>query len=435
MRGGGIDEICKTQLTAQNAVESTKLYPVKRYQQLANFDTCPEVIGAEILKEARGAAETKKTNPFKIDGYTPGKDMSMEPIIATVINFSYYEMVLQLESGRVLFLQRYPAAEYTGVKLTYPPSTDSVQPEEWKIPMDVKDLPALKTFWASDSDYQDAKKDFWKGGVWANKAIPGEEWCKGATIGSILTIIPTEQKAQEQKVSVSVKVGNTETNIGNGFLTDNPMPQAARDVIIMFEHDSAATDTLDKYYVLKTTRGTTDDMQNRVAIGAGEHLEPTDSKLGTNESIERAIKEELGIEFDGDEPTIVKAVRIPMGIFDAPGRDPRYAKYHIADGKTVGIDRNSVSFVDVVLVPRPNKEFNPGDPKEIKNVIAISLRDALKITDSKSFVKGNESGLGWGWIDHAQFVPAAIAAIKEYENNNSKGEVFEIKFVPKQSKK
>lgn len=425
---GGTEEICKSSTTANHFVEVSKNEVIKRYNSLEGFKACPEVIGKAILDAARNIGKKPISEIFKIDGYNQGntRTFSTEPISATVINLSYYMIVLKLKNDRILFLQKYPAAVHTGVKLTHPPSEDSTQPTVWSEEMKGTDLAKLKEFWGSAESYYPSK-DHWKGGKWAEKAIPGEGeeeyWCKGVKLGEEIQIVPIKESDYDWKVNVKDKFDRKDGKVNEsvGYLTDNPMPQAARDVIVIFEHDTEANHVLDKYYIVKTTRGNNDDMQGRVAIGAGEHLEPTDSKLGTNESIMRAIEEEIG-----DISTVsneVRAFRISMGIFNAYGRDPRYTKYYIDKDTAVGIDRLSVSYVDLVLVPPITKKIKAGDEKEIANAEVISLRKALEITDTQ-----------WGWIDHAQFVHATIAAIQEYELDKSTGKEFNIKVKPPSSK-
>jgi hypothetical protein len=190
------------------------------------------------------------------------------------------------------------------------------------------------------------------------------------------------------------------------YLTDNPMPQIARDVIFIWSCTST-NKTLIK--VLRRGIGPNVDMPGKIIPCAGEHVEP-----GQNDCLREqalwVINQELGIPPE----TLTNCYLLSLGEYSDEGltecRDSRYSYYStLQDGELeqFGFYRGSKTSASIVYLQTEESvepiEVDPTDFEEISGKWWEDINQVFEI----------HSDDDWMIKAHQQFIPDAIALIKQ----------------------
>jgi hypothetical protein len=346
-------------------------------------------------------------------------------LIGTVNKIFYcgFSILVRLEDGsqKVIYIQKFPPASGTTSPIMKNPT---LNPDELKV--DTITREELIAFWNDPASRQ--INGNWKGGEWGpnNLVTTDATWLTGTFIGDTVTceiiangiikfngsnefmagtdIIPgTENKALSCNIALNGRKYSC-------YLTDQVMPQVAIDVLFVYKNKKGA-----KFIkLLKRGQGPNVDMPRRIMPGAGEHLEPgldPTFKAG----IIRAVQEEIGIPPE----TLSKCYLLNIGIFNDPGRDPRYWSFSYPRenvtqekrSKSVidfGINRGSQSNAYILYINMDTdsepREENPLDTEEVNKKWWQSLDQVLPIHEDK-----------WMIIDHQQIVTRAIGALDNFD--------------------
>lgn len=314
----------------------------------------------------------------------------------------------------------------------YPPSiqSETTIPNWWHKSLDEELQPDNITrqeiidFWSNTSTRQQNGK--WKGGSWGsdNLQTTSETFFSESFIGDQIKLI-IEQLGGNDKDGEYITgsenyfitcLGNVEqfNGINAGdinkkykcYITDKPFKQIAQDVLFVYKEVSNSI-----HNILLLTRGTNTakvDMPGKIIPGAGEHIEPgkddETAKLKKIDTIERSLKEELGVD---PRNFIGNIYYLNLGVFEDKDRDPRYFKYFY-NKKTFGMDRGSKT--DVFLLYVLGNEPTLGrhtDPIEIDGKTWINIEDLIDIN------KYPEEK--WMMIDHKNIVQKAINELNKFD--------------------
>lgn len=266
----------------------------------------------------------------------------------------------------------------------------------------------------------------WKGGSWGenNFTVTSNDWFAGMYVQDqlqwelvktgIIKFSPSSF-ASDQIIIPGTELSAWSCNgIFNGksyafYMTDNPMPQKASDTLWMWgcnSNDEAYREICDDVKVMVMTRGVglNVDCGGKKAPAAGEHLEPGQPDDERSQVVFATIQE-IGIA----KETLSKCYIIPMGIYNSPGRDPRYWTYSAhQNGQLIyfGIARESSSIARILYIESDVKPetISHEDTKEIKGkkwVRAYSIFD--KYPESE-----------WMLEDHMKFIPDSIGLIRDF---------------------
>ena len=197
------------------------------------------------------------------------------------------------------------------------------------------------------------------------------------------------------------------------YLTDNIMPQVARDVLFVWTNKSGNT------FIKLLTRGNDPlsvDMPGRIIPGAGEHMEPG-KDINVKKGVLRTIKEELGIP----KTTLTQCYLLPLGKYGEQGRDPRY---HTYDGGKWGLVRKSETDAHVLYIKSDTDveptEIAPGDTTEINKKWWTPLASVL--TDYPID--------RWMIADHRKFIPDTISVLSSFNMLSETDQKKSLLFVP-----
>jgi len=266
----------------------------------------------------------------------------------------------------------------------------------------------------------------WKGGSWGenNFTVTSNDWFPGMYVqdklscelvkAGIIKFSPVAFTDEQVIVADSEQSAWSCNGILNGkryafYMTDNPMPQRASDTLWMWgcnSSDEVLKQTCDDLKVMVLTRGTgrNVDCGGKKAPAAGEHLEPGQPDDERSQVVFATIQE-IGIA----KETLSKCYIIPMGTYNAPGRDPRYWTYSAIQNDqivTFGIPRDSSSIARILYIESDVKPET------------ISHEDTKEIAGKKwtrvfsIFDKYPESE--WMLEDHMKFIPDSIGLIREF---------------------
>lgn len=232
-------------------------------------------------------------------------------------------------------------------------SSEEIEPEE--MGYDNISLEEGLMFWSDPSQHQ--SNGHFKGGSWGlDNFLPSSSWLSEAFIGDTITlefisngimkfdfsskpfqedtiVLPnTMNSAWSCNVTLD-KTGKTYSSYAMNYY----MSQYANDLLFVWKDPVTGREFVK---VLKRGDKPTVDMQNKLMPGAGEHLEAGET-LKFKSTVMRAFSEEMGL----DPEVLPNCYLIDLGLYDSPGRDPRYWEYSLIgnDGKkkTFGSPRYS----------------------------------------------------------------------------------------------
>jgi hypothetical protein len=330
------------------------------------------------------------------------------PMNTLVNNLSYCAVSAVINGNKVLYVQKYPP-----VAGTKAPNMDVLSSDnELETPNVTKS--DVLSFWNSNATRQ--VDGLWKGGKWAKNNLPTTDpiWLTDVFLGDELVItkvadgiikmdsgkpftadMPIIDNTVGQAWSCNVEYNGKQYG---AYVTESIMPQRAKDVIFVWEN------TNNQQFIKLLTRGIGDsvDMPRRMMPGAGEHMEPGDSKGQKNGDILRAVNEEIGI----DKSTLAQCVLLPLGTFSELGRDPRYWEY---DGGSWGMKRGSETSAYVLYIKSETdaapKEVAPQDTEEVNT----------KWWGKLSTVLSDYPEDRWMIFDHQKFIPATVKAVADFK--------------------
>lgn len=293
-----------------------------------------------------------------------------------------------LSNNKALYFWQWPSL------MNIIPSKLHSHPEECKF--DTITREEIVEFWTSKMEKQD--DGFPKCGSWGldNLPLTSVNWkgVNGTFIGDDLTIIsqfrgiltknrgddspfnendPVQKGSENCCYSVNVR-NNTTGREFRAFLSDDPQPQHANDIQMFW-------DSPDGLYTKVNKRGNKDtvDMQNKLMLGAGEHLTLNESILMSpsfKSSIIRGILEELSLDIED----LKDALLFDLGMFTNPGRDPRYFTY-LYKGKYFGIPRSSRTHAMTLYLT------GDAEPRKVKPFDSDEITD---MPEGKHFVDPQE---------------------------------------------
>lgn len=339
------------------------------------------------------------------------------PLRGTITRIGYAGFGLKLESTeKVIYLVRFPPTDGTVIPLLDEPSNVyDLQTDEHVT------LQEATEFW-SCADARQAN-GLWKGGSWGlDNLLPHSKWCTSAWVGDTVTLdfvkngiikfgfcIPGFPDSADSEVhpdttnsawSVNITVNKTGQKYA-GYAMNYMMPQYANDLLFIWK-DPRSGRRLVK--VCKRGDASTVDMQGKLMPGAGEHLEPGEA-LRFKASLTRAFREEMGVS----DAALAQCFLLDLGLFDDPGRDPRYWTFHLQGGRTFGMQRYSSThgFVlyfhgeaPLLTVPEDAVESAPLGPAEKKWVDL----EALDVSTD-----------AWMIEDHCKIVQRAKASVAGFD--------------------
>jgi ADP-ribose pyrophosphatase YjhB (NUDIX family) len=359
--------------------------------------------------------------------YLQAKNQSGGNILIGTVNKIFYcgfSIVVRLENGsqKVIYVQKFPPASGTTSPIMANPT---LNPEELKADVQTRD--EMIAFWNHPASRQ--VNGEWKGGEWGsnNLVTTDATWLTGTFIGDtirceiiadgIIKFNGSNEFAAETAIIAGTENKALSCNIAlNGrkyscYLTDQVMPQVAIDVLFVYKNKQ------NKKFIklLKRGEGANVDMPKRIMPGAGEHLEPgldPTFKAG----ILRAVQEEIGIPPE----TLSQCYVLNVGVFNDPGRDPRYWSYsypreNASDGKrsksviNFGINRGSQSNAYILYInmdsdAEPREDASPLDTVEVNKKWWHPLDQVFRIPEDK-----------WMIIDHHKIVDRASRALDEFD--------------------
>jgi hypothetical protein len=325
----------------------------------------------------------------------------------------------------VVYVQKYPPAGGTTV-----PDMNKISPPEELVPDNVS-REELVNFWNSPEIRQ--PNGNWKGGEWgSNNLVTTGNWVTGAFIGDRVKltvvadgILPFKDGktfrsnqivsgSESQALSCYVILDNepepeSEPIPYTCYVTGNVMPQVANDVLFIYKNITG------KKFIklLKRSIGPNVDMPKKMMPGAGEHLEPgLDIKFNEKkdgfEGVLRSLNDEIGVT----KETLKQCYLLDLGLYNEPGRDPRYWSFNLkrSDGTDIdfGIKRGSESHGYVVYFESSSDaaptETNPLDTEEIDVKWWHQLNKVLLIEDND-----------WMIFDHKNLVINAIIKTEQFD--------------------
>lgn len=341
-------------------------------------------------------------------------------IINKVSYCGFSAIMKNLQGEKVIFFQKYPPAGGT-----VPPNLTNITIDEELLKYDTITSQEFIDFWSSDIQNQVNERH--KGGAWGlDNCLPWDQekignkkrWLPGKFIGDNINFKIIEINDSYWKVEID------ETK-DISYVTDMPMPQIAMDVILLIKLNN-------DYYVKVLTRGSTEtvDMQGKITIGAGEHVEKKNGII-TVKSANRALEEELGnIKDYKDTLQITKSITKLIGEDNRNFRDPRYSKYSIKKGTIIidfGYDRPSSSKIFVCYLE--GNVSNIGN--ETKNILErikgtnnVEIKGA-KIVNLKDILTKYPLER-WGWASHYIFLDYLTKFINSTNIGNSNFKINNI---------
>ena len=320
-------------------------------------------------------------------------------IINKVSYCGFSAIIKNLQGEKVIFFQKYPPAGGT-----VPPNLTNITVDEELLKYDTITSEEFIDFWSSDIQTQVNERH--KGGAWGlDNCLPWNQeeignkkrWLPGKFIGDNINFKIIEINDSYWMVKIDEK--------DIAYVTDMPMPQIAMDVILLIKLNN-------DYYVKVLTRGSAEnvDMQGKITIGAGEHVERKNGLI-TVKSANRALEEELGnIKDYKDTLQITKSITKLIGEDNRNFRDPRYSKYSIKKGTEIidfGYDRPSSSKIFVCYLEGnvsniDNQNTTKNILEKIKGTNNVEIKGA-KIVNLKDIL--NKYPLEkWGWASHYIFL-------------------------------
>jgi hypothetical protein len=324
-------------------------------------------------------------------------------IINKVSYCGFSAIIDNLVGQKVIFFQKYPPAGGT-----VPPNLTNITVDEELLKYDTITREEFIDFWSSDIQTQVDGRH--KGGAWGlDNCLPWNEekignkkrWLPGKFIRDNINFKIIEINDSYWKVEID------ETK-DIAYITDMPMPQIAMDVILLIKLNN-------DYYVKVLTRGSAEtvDMQGKITIGAGEHVEKKNGII-TIKSANRALEEELGnIKEYKEQLVITKSITKLIGEDNRDFRDPRYSKYSIERGGkiiTFGYDRPSSSKIFVCYLE--GNVSNIGNGKNTKET--VNILEKIKGTNNVEIKGAKIVNLRdiltkyplekWGWASHYIFL-------------------------------
>ena len=362
------------------------------------------------------------------------KQQSTEHIPVTekfigIINSISYAGFSALSGKKVIYFHRFPASDERAVcPILLDPegmdvdSNEDVEPEE--LEYDNISLEEGMMFWSDPS--QNQSNGNFKGGSWGlDNFLPCSTWLNEAFIGETVTIefisngimkfdfsskpfqkdtlvLPnTMNSAWSCNVTLD-KTGKTYSAYAMNYY----MSQYANDLLFIWSNPVNG-----KKYVKVLKRGDkpTVDMQNKLMPGAGEHLEPGENLKFKESSIIRAFNEEMGLD-----PTVLPNCYIlDLGLYDSPGRDPRYWEYNLIgnDGKkkTFGYPRYSCTHGHAL--------YYRGEAPKLQQ--ALDTDEVVEMgPNEKKWVeldKLDVTGKAWMLSDHAKIVEKSKEVLEKFD--------------------
>ena len=178
------------------------------------------------------------------------------------------------------------------------------------------------------------------------------------------------------------------------YLTSNPMPQVAVDVVLVVRVNGR----LQVKILRRGNNELTVDNPSTFMSGAGEHVETFSGSVGLKEQAFDALQQETGIskeDFDRAEIYVI-------GKYNSPGRDPRYWTYNAIDEETgepieFGYERDSSTtlmlvFIDSDTGNEPTKT-EPSDKVEVADSFWMPLDKAIELDALEFFIPENHTYL------------------------------------------
>jgi hypothetical protein len=257
-------------------------------------------------------------------------------------------------------------------------------------------------FWVNPNQQQVDGRH--KGGSWGlDNCLPWNEqfignkkrWLPGKFIRDEILFKILKRESNYDKVEI-IETGDI------AYVTSEPMPQVALDVILLINLNN-------EYYIKVLTRGNAPnvDMQGKITIGAGEHIEKKNGAV-TVKTANRALEEELGnIGTYKDKLEIKRSITELIGIDNRENRDPRYSKYAISRGNRViycGYNRPSSSKVYVCYLEGniKNTRNNISILNQIKGTNNVEIKGAKLVKLKDILIKYPLDK--WGWSSHYIFL-------------------------------
>jgi ADP-ribose pyrophosphatase YjhB (NUDIX family) len=369
---------------------------------------------------------------------------TVQKINLKVIKIGYCSIAACLVSdpAKVLYFHKFPPMlGTTNCPLLSRPS----DPEETLVDDITRE--ELIAFWSSPDIYQ--TNGSWKGGAWSLNNLPTTDpnWMTGIFIGDIVSITPardgivkfnggnyfhpyTENIPGSEVNAWSCNASWNEKTYGV-YLTENSMPQSAIDVMVVTRVKAQIAGLqINKRYIKMLRRGdnAATDMPKSVMIAAGEHLEPGKDEVKAR-AIVRAVQEEIGMT----KINLENCFKFELGVFNEPGRDPRYWQYSIMrEGKlkTFGMKRYSKSagyllYLEMTINPDIIAEFeanlttNSNVEKFIQDQFPnVQHEDTVEVGQKWLYdldrVLSDFPVQEWMLSDHQKLVKASIGVIEAF---------------------
>jgi len=344
--------------------------------------------------------------------------------VYTVNNLSYCSFSAVNDAGtKVVFGSKYPPASGTLAPQMQTPS----HPSMLSSPSVTRE--EVIKFWNDDSTFQVDGSH--KGGRWGSDNLPTTDrtWLTGLFIGDRIEINSVADgifkfnggKPFAEGTSVLDNTAGKAWSCNASFngtaygvyLTDNIMPQVARDVLFVWTNKTGNT------FIKLLTRGNDPfsvDMPGRIVPGAGEHMEPG-KDINVKKGVLRTIKEELGIP----KTTLTQCYLLPLGRYDDQGRDPRY---HTYDCNKWGLVRGSETNAHILYIKSDTDneptEIDPEDTVEINKKWWAPLDSVLTDYNIDR----------WMIADHRKFIPDTISMISSFNQLSKSDQQMSLLFVP-----
>lgn len=371
---------------------------------------------------------------------------TLQTIVLKVIKIGYCSIAACLVTNptKVLYFHKFPPVlNTTNCPLLSRPS----DPEETQADDITRE--ELIAFWSSPDIYQ--TNGSWKGGAWSLNNLPTTDpnWMTGVFIGDIVSIKTvrdgivkfnggnvfhpyTENIPGSEVNAWSCNASWNEKTYGV-YLTENSMPQSAIDVVVVTKVKAQIAGLqINKRYIKMLRRGDNaeTDMPEKVMIAAGEHLVPGKDEEKAK-AIVRAVNEEMGMT----KVDMENCFKFEIGLFNKPGRDPRYWQYSIMrEGKlnTFGMKRDSKSagyllYLEMTIKPEIIAEFeaNLRSSSNIEEFIQeqfpnVQHEDTVEV--GKKWIYDLDRVLSdfpvqeWMLPDHQNLVKASIGVIEAFNS-------------------
>ena len=345
-----------------------------------------------------------------------------------IINSISYAAFSVLIGKKVIYIHRFPASDeravcpilLDAVEMDVD-SNEDVEPEE--LEYDNISLEEGMMFWSDPS--QNQSNGNFKGGSWGlDNFLPCSTWLNEAFIGETVTIefisngimkfdfsskpfqkdtlvLPnTINSAWSCNVTLD-KTGKTYSAYAMNYY----MSQYANDLLFIWSNPVNG-----KKYVKVLKRGDkpTVDMQNKLMPGAGEHLEPGEN-LKFKSTVMRSFSEEMGL----DPEVLPNCYLLDLGLYDSPGRDPRYWEYNLIgnDGKekTFGYPRYSCTHGHAL--------YYRGEAPKLQQ--ALDTDEVVEMgPNEKKWIeldKIDVTGKAWMLSDHAKIVEKSKEVLEKFD--------------------